>query len=302
MPTRRSPGPGTRLRAATPGALAGALRLGVRLVRDLRLALGALLLVGLGLALLGAWAFVGLAGLVMEGETQQFDEAVLRRLDAIDFPWIELALLEVTALGNGTVVVAVTVIAATFLWLTRHRYSAGLLIAATTGGTLLSFLLKAYFARPRPQVVTWGTHVATSSFPSGHATSAVVVYATVAYLAATLQRGRWARAATLTIAALVVALIAASRLFLGVHYPSDVVAGIIIGLAWTAFCVAVLEALHRFILREAPEEAAHEDPLPEADREDASDTDAAAARDAAHAAVADRAPRRASGARPPRDG
>lgn len=260
MPTRATPS--SRLRALTPGPLAAALRLGVRLGRDLRVALGALLLLGLAFALLGAWGFAELAEQVMEGDTQRFDERVLRRLDAIDHPWLDTALLEVTSLGNGTVVIAIAGIAATFLWLTRHRYSAGLLVAATLGGLVLNNLLKAYFDRPRPQVVTWGTHVATSSFPSGHATSAVVVYATVAYLVATLQRRAWARALTLAVAALVMLLIAASRLFLGVHYPSDVVAGMAIGLAWTAFCVAALEALHRFIVREAPEAAEHEDPTP----------------------------------------
>lgn len=284
MPRRLSPV--HRLRAVAPGPLAAALRLGVRGARDLRVALGAVLLLGLALAVAATWAFAELAEEVMEGDTQRFDEAVLARLDAIDHPWLETALLEVTALGNGTVVLALAAVAATFLWLTRHRYSAGLLVAATLGGIVLNNLLKAYFDRPRPQVVSWGTHVATSSFPSGHATSAIVVYATVAYLAATLQRRAWARAATLAVAGLVVLLIAASRLFLGVHYPSDVAAGLVIGLAWTAFCIAVLEALHRFIVREAPEEAAHEDPVPEGsvDRADAADV-ARAARAAKSAAA-----------------
>lgn len=279
-PASRHVSPAHRLRAVAPGPLAGALRLGVRGARDLRLALGAVLLVGLALALAATWAFAELAEQVMEGDTQQFDEAVLRRLDAIDFPWLETALLEITALGNGTVVLALAAVAATFLWLTRHRYSAGLLVAATLGGIVLNTLLKAYFDRPRPQVVSWGTHVATSSFPSGHATSAIVVYATVAYLAATLQRRAWARALTLTVAALVVLLIAASRLFLGVHYPSDVAAGLVIGLAWTAFCVAVLEALHRFIVREAPDAAGHEDPMPAGSERGADADDVRRARDA----------------------
>lgn len=274
------------LRTVASGPLAAALRLAVRLVRDLRVALGAVLLLGLGLAFAATWAFAELAEQVMEGDTQRFDEAVLRRLDAIDAPWLDTALLEITALGNGTVVLALATVAATFLWLTRHRYSAGLLVAATLGGIVLNNLLKAYFDRPRPQVVSWGTHVATSSFPSGHATSAIVVYATVAYLIATLQRRAWVRAATLAVAALVVLLIAASRLFLGVHYPSDVVAGLVIGLAWTAFCVAVLEALHRFIVREATDASEHEDPVPEGSMDAADADDVRRAALAAEAAAA----------------
>ena len=79
--------------------------------------------------------------------------------------------------------------------------------------------------------------------------SAAVVYGTVAYLAARLQQRRWARVVTLGIAAVFVALISTSRLYLGVHYPSDVVAGVCVGLAWAAFCMATLEGVQRYAAR-----------------------------------------------------
>jgi undecaprenyl-diphosphatase len=262
------------------------LRGGAGRARGLRVALGMVLIGGVLAAAVGTWAFAELAEAMREGATQRFDESVLRALDRLDAPWLEAAMLEITALGNGTVVIALATVAAAFLWLTRHRYSAALLVAATAGALALNVLLKSYFDRPRPQVVTWGTHVSTSSFPSGHATSAIVVYATVAYLLTRLQRRPLARALTLLAAGIVVLLIAASRLFLGVHYPSDVAAGLAIGLAWTAFCMAVLEALHRFIRRDAPEEAVFEAPMP-ADAGDAANdaADAAAMNAAMNAAI-----------------
>lgn len=245
--------------------LVALLRLAVRLVHGLRAALGLVLILGVAVALAGTWAFAEVAEAVRAGVTQPFDEAVLRALDQLQAPWIETVMLEITSLGNGTVVVVMALVAGTLLWITRHRYSAVLLGTATVGATLLSLVLKSIFDRPRPPEVTWGTHVVTSSFPSGHATSAIVVYATIAYLVARLQRRWWARAVTLALAALAILLIAASRLFLGVHYPTDVAAGLAIGLAWAGFCMALLEAVQRFIRREAPDEAVHEVPPPDSE-------------------------------------
>jgi undecaprenyl-diphosphatase len=92
--------------------------------------------------------------------------------------------------------------------------------------------------------------------------SAAVVYGTVAYLAARLQKRYWHRAITLLVAGLLILSIAATRLYLGVHYPSDVLAGIIIGLAWAAFCMATLEALQVYARKRKPEILKHEKPAP----------------------------------------
>jgi undecaprenyl-diphosphatase len=159
------------------------------------------------------------------------------------------------------VLVAVAV-SGMFLWLSNHRYSALLLFISTSGGILLNHLLKAGFSRPRPQIVEWGTTVVSSSFPSGHAMSSAVVYGTVAYLAGRLQRRRLHRVITMLLAGLLIVLISVSRLYLGVHYPSDVLAGVIIGLAWAGFCMATLEAIQVYGRTREPKVLEHEEPAP----------------------------------------
>ena len=177
-------------------------------------------------------------------------------------PWVQELMLEFTMLGTWIVVLSIVIITGLFLWLTRHRYSTVLLLVATAGGIGLNNILKIGFARPRPQIFEWGTDVSTWSFPSGHAMSSAVVYITVAYLAARLQKSHLARLTTLIIAAAIVAIICFSRMYLGVHYPSDVAAGVLIGLSWAAFCMATLEAIQRFAKRNAKEVLKSETPAP----------------------------------------
>jgi undecaprenyl-diphosphatase len=143
------------------------------------------------------------------------------------------------------------------------RNSATLLLVTTLGGLLLNNVLKLGFDRPRPQFFEWGTHVMSSSFPSGHAMSAAIVYPTVAYLAARLQKTVLARVVTLFLAGLLVFLICLSRVYLGVHYPSDVIAGVVVGLAWSAFCMTTLEIVQLYAKRNAPAMVEGENP-PEA--------------------------------------
>ncbi|HUQ80376.1 MAG TPA: phosphatase PAP2 family protein [Gemmatimonadaceae bacterium] len=225
-------------------------------------AVGVFLVFGAVVAVVGTYAFAKLAQLVRGGYTQQFDETVLRWMEHHQTPLVEQLMIEVTMLGTWIVVLSIVSVAGLFLWLTRHKYSTVLLLVATAGGIGLNNILKIGFSRPRPQVFEWGTHASSWSFPSGHAMSSTVVYITIAYLAARLQKTRLARFATLAIFAVMVVIICASRLYLGVHYPSDVLAGVIIGLAWAGFCMSTLEAIQRFARRHAKEVQQHEAPVP----------------------------------------
>jgi undecaprenyl-diphosphatase len=230
----------------------GALRVSTSKADSLVGALGIFLIGGLIVAVIGTALFVALASYVRSGSSQAFDESVIRWLAAHHTRGLDIAMLEITALGTGIVVMMVVAVAALFLVLTEHKYSAVLLLASTFGGLVLNAVLKLGFNRPRPSILVPVVHAVSSSFPSGHAMSAAIVYTTVAYLAARLHKRRWARWLLMTAAFIVIALISLSRMYLGVHYPSDVLAGIVVGLAWAAFCMATLEAIQKFAVRRDP--------------------------------------------------
>lgn len=201
------------------------------------------------LALVGFGLF---ARRVLEGGTQRFDEAALHAISGLRSERLDHVMVEITALGNTGTVVVLVLLSALFLWLTRHHLSVYLLAFAVAGGLLLNVLLKDVFSRPRPSVVEQATEVATSSFPSGHAMGAVVAYGSVAYLVGRLESTRALRLTTWVLAVLIILLIGFSRMYLGVHYPTDVVAGFIAGAGWVAFVVSGMTAL-TYIRRGHPE-------------------------------------------------
>ena len=278
-------------------------------IHDFRAAVGVFLIAGAFVAVFGVWAFMQVAELVKGGATEQFDNAVMFWVRDHRIPWLERTMIELTALGNWTVVGMVGAVAALFLTLTRHKHSAALLVVSTAGGVIINGVLKAAFSRPRPEVFEWQTLATSSSFPSGHATAAALVYGTVAYLAARLHKRRWARFLTMFAALVFILLVCASRVYLGVHYPSDVLGGVISGLAWAAFCMATLEAIQQLAMRRAPEMLVDEQPAPKDIRTPDDEAKAAAASDvAAHedaaATAEDQAPARTSrhAAEPATDG
>ncbi|MDQ6737930.1 MAG: phosphatase PAP2 family protein [Gemmatimonadota bacterium] len=212
---------------------------------SLSTAVGLVLIIGLVVAGITGWIFLELAETVQSGATLAFDDGVLRWMAAHQSTLATTAALELTALGTGTVVIMMTVVAGMFLALTGQRRPAILLVAATIGGMALNLVLKLHYHRPRPHIFAWATNVVSSSFPSGHAMNSVIVYGTIAYLAARLSPSWWLRALTQLIAILVIVGICTSRVYLGVHYPSDVVGGAIIGTAWAVVCMACLEGVQR---------------------------------------------------------
>jgi undecaprenyl-diphosphatase len=237
--------------------------------RNFYAVVGIFLVVGALIAVLGTLAFAQLGDVVRQGRTQAFDTAVLRWIGERHTPLFTTIMNEITPLGTGVVVLTIVGVTAAFLWGTVHKHSARLLLAATAGSILLNNVLKLYFDRPRPEVFERLTHAASSSFPSGHAMSATVVYGTVGYLLARLHKRGWARALTLLVAITMIVLICFTRLYLGVHYPSDVLAGIIIGLAWSGFCMATLEASLALARRRAPPSVVEEAPTPKEEEREA---------------------------------
>ncbi|HET6469869.1 MAG TPA: phosphatase PAP2 family protein [Geminicoccaceae bacterium] len=200
-------------------------------------------LVLLALVAAGAFGFVQLADEVLEGETRTIDETLLLLLRARGDPsepwgpvWLEEFGRDITALGSMGVLTLVTLGVAGYFAFTRSAREALLLLLAIGGGMVLVTLMKSGFDRPRPDLVPHGTRVVTASFPSGHAMMAAVTYLTLGALLARAQEHWRVKAYLLGFAVLVTVLVGVSRVYLGVHWPSDVLAGWVAGASWAALC------------------------------------------------------------------
>jgi undecaprenyl-diphosphatase len=196
-------------------------------------------LASLILAAGAAFVFAKLADAVGEGGTRAFDERVLLALrtpgnlaDPIGPRWLEEMVRDFSALG-GTGVLTLMVLAVTgFLAMTRKGHAALAVLVAVVGGVALSQTAKWAYARPRPELVPHGSEVFTASFPSGHAMMSAVVYLTLGALLARTQAAAGVKAYILSIAVTLTLLVGASRVYLGVHWPTDVLAGWTLGGVW----------------------------------------------------------------------
>ena len=211
--------------------------------------LAAFLAAGLLAASAAVATLLLLAGIVARGMTQRFDERVLDWLAQYRTPKLDEIMLEITSLGDGTVLIMLAAVVSVFLWLTRHRWSVYVLLVGVIGGQVVSKLLKEAFDRDRPSVIEWIGQASSPSFPSGHAMGAFIAYGALAYIATRLELTPALRLFTWVVAALLIGSIGVSRMYLGVHYPSDVLAGFIAGLAWLGFVGASMTAVRFFAPR-----------------------------------------------------
>lgn len=200
----------------------------------------------------GTWGFIVLADNVLEGDTQGFDEWAVRSMrqpvDAakpIGPPWLTEVGRDLTAMGGVAVLLLVTASVGGYLFLSGQYRSMGFVLAATVGGLVISSLLKAGFARPRPDVAPHLSYVHTSSFPSGHSMMSAVVYLTLGAMLAELTDRKRQKFYFLSVAVLLSALVGVSRVFMGVHYPTDVLAGWSAGLVWATLCWLLMRAGRR---------------------------------------------------------
>ncbi|MGI8911935.1 MAG: phosphatase PAP2 family protein [Rubrobacteraceae bacterium] len=202
-----------------------------RLSRHLTLASAIWLAVTLALSFFVIWAFAEITEEVIEGESRRFDRAVLLWIHANLPAWLDAPMRLVTALGYYSVVIPLLAVSVLLFYRWGWKLSATLLLVSTAGGTLLTTVLKAVFRRARPEVFDSGYTASFYSFPSGHATVAAGFYGALTLLIAYRLRGR-ARWAVAVSGVLLVLLIGFSRLYLGVHYPTDVLAGYLAAPLW----------------------------------------------------------------------
>jgi undecaprenyl-diphosphatase len=211
-----------------------------------------LLLLGILALLAVVLLIVSLAGEVLEGDTLDFDKRMLAALRKADNPaqpigpaWLELAAFDLTALGGPTVLGLTVAAVVGFLLLQGLYRNAAFVFVASVGGWLLNDLLKEWFARPRPQVVPHLRQVMSLSFPSGHALTSAAVFLTLGALLMRVAQRRLVKFYCMFVAVTATLLVGATRVYLGVHYPTDVLGGWLIGISWALFCWLIERSLER---------------------------------------------------------
>jgi undecaprenyl-diphosphatase len=197
---------------------------------------------------------------VVEGEPLALDRRLMLALrnpadptQPLGPPWVQEMARDITALGSHGVLGIIVFTVVVYLLLDRKRAAASVVLASVLGGMALNTLLKHGFARPRPDLFTPAARVFTASFPSGHATLSAITYLTLAALLTSTQASWRMRVYFVTIGALLTVLVGISRVYLGVHYPTDVLAGWCIGSAWALGSWVVMTRLQQEGRVEPPE-------------------------------------------------
>jgi undecaprenyl-diphosphatase len=200
------------------------------------------LLLAIGGLAAGVWLFAALADEVMEGGTQKFDRTVLLAfrnpgdLSLKGSPAVQDAARDITALGGVTVLTLLTLGVSIFLALDGKKHMALYVCGSVVSGLLASTLLKYFFDRPRPTLVPHAVYASNSSFPSGHSMLSAVTYLVLGALLARSQVRKLVKAYFLLGAVFLTILVGISRVYLGVHWPSDVLAGWTAGAVWALLC------------------------------------------------------------------
>lgn len=223
----------------------------VRGMREIRFATAPVLMVAVVAS--GVYIFLAIADEVSENEIARIDSALLLMLrDPADSArplgpgWLVQAITEITALGGYPVLVVLVASVLGFLLVVGRYGPAFFVFLSIVSGTALSQVLKAFYDRPRPDIVDHLVQTHTASFPSGHATMSALVYLTLASLIVRLVDSLAARAYVICVAVLLTVLVGFSRVYLGVHWPSDVAAGWALGAAWASLTWLVVSGLRAF--------------------------------------------------------
>ena len=189
---------------------------------------------------------------VMEGDIFAFDKTILRGLRLAHDPatpigphWLPRVVLDITAIGGVTVLTLITLLVVGFLLVSRSASTAAFVAAAVASGAIANTALKTFFVRPRPEIVPHLIEVSSTSFPSGHAMNSAMVYLTLATLIARTRKRVAVRLYLLGAAIFLTLLVGMTRVYLGVHWPSDVLAGWGIGALWAVLCSLTAKLLQR---------------------------------------------------------
>ena len=200
------------------------------------------LVVALGFFSIATVGFISIADEVRDGDTTVLDEAVLLGLNELSRPWVDSVMVFITQLGGVLVLGLATVLAVGYFWYKRRKYAALMVLASMVGAGILNVLLKALFARERPDLWTQLVTETSFSFPSGHAMGSSAFALALIII---LWQTKW-RILVLILGSLYVLLIGLSRMYLGVHFPTDVVAGWLVSAGWVAIVAAfIVQRIHK---------------------------------------------------------
>jgi undecaprenyl-diphosphatase len=212
-------------------------------------AVGLPLGLALGVLTIGAWAFGAVAEEVAEGDTATNDQRVADWLHGRATDPLTDVFRAVTWTGNGGFLAVVVLVAVALLWRRRLVTDALFVVLAFAGAEVITFGMKQGFRRERPFFQDPLATASSFSFPSGHSLVSLAVYGSIALVVARHARSRRVAATALGVAAVWILAIGFSRLYLGVHFLSDVVAGFAAGAAWLALLYLALEARTRYTSR-----------------------------------------------------
>jgi undecaprenyl-diphosphatase len=218
-----------------------------------------LTLAALAIVVMGTWVVIELSDAVLEGSTQRYDDRVLAWLRAPTDPtkpigpaWFVAMWTDLSALGSSSVLTLVTLACAGALLMAKRYRMLIVLAIVVGGGALLTLWMKEFFNRPRPPYAEMMPYIVTASFPSGHSMLSAVVYMTLAVLLARTSSQRCFKIYFIAVGAVITLLVGFSRVYLGVHYPTDVLAGWSAGLTWAMLWWLVVYFLQQTRLVERP--------------------------------------------------
>jgi len=206
------------------------------IIRNELVTVALLLVVGVGI-----WGFASIADEVMEGDSHYWDQKILLSMrvagepsDPIGPSWFEEGGRDVTAMGSVAVLLIFTATMTGYLYFKKQPWVAVFVVASILSGTAVSTAMKSGFDRPRPDLVPHETEIYTKSFPSGHSAMSSMIYLTLGAIMARAERERRTKVFLISVAITLSILVGISRIYMGVHWPTDVLAGWLFGITWAA--------------------------------------------------------------------
>ena len=200
-----------------------------------------ILLVGLGIVSLFIWLFAELAEELLENELKSFDNSVLSFFEAIETSALDTFYIIITEMGSVWFLTTLSVILIGLLWIkTKDKWGILFFVIAVGGSGLLTWLLKQFYGRGRPSI-NEEIDAIGFSFPSGHSMGSLVFYGFIAYFIVRSSQKKVVKILSLVVLGILIILIGTSRIYLGAHFPSDVLAGFIAGTIWLILCLLALE-------------------------------------------------------------